>query len=141
MAGQGALAGLLAGLLALPAACDLPRDPRATRDRVRGGTLAAAVVAPRLTEAEERALALLAEGLGARLEAAPDGIHEAVEALGRGGVQVVIGAVPKNTPLSAEAAASRPMGPEEFVMLLPPGENAFLVAANRAVSDAEEAGR
>ena len=45
MAAQGPLAAILAGLLALPASCDLPRDPAQTRDRVAAeGGLAACLL-------------------------------------------------------------------------------------------------
>lgn len=141
MAGQGVLGGLLAGLLALPASCDLPRDPHRTRDRITGETLAVAVVAPSLTPDEERALAFLARELEAELALVPGDIHAALGALDHGGLEVVIGAIPRNTPHREEAAPSSPIGREEFVMLLRQGENAMLLAANRAVGDAGEEGR
>lgn len=139
MAGQGALAALLAALLALPASCDLPRDPRRTRDRIMGETLAVAVVAPALTPAEERALEVLARHLGAGLALVPGDIHASLDALDHGGLEVVVGGIPKDSPLAGEAAASSPIGREEFVMLLRRGENAMLLAANRAVGEASEA--
>ncbi|WP_210528382.1 enoyl-CoA hydratase [Rubellimicrobium arenae] len=141
MAGQGILGGALAGLLALPASCDLPRDPEGTLDRLAGGTLAVAVVAPELSADERQALSFLADDLGAELSFVAGDIHSAVDALGRGEIQAVAGAIPKDTPLTDETAATNPVGPERFVLLLRQGENALLLAANRAVADAREEDR
>ncbi|TNC48739.1 amino acid ABC transporter substrate-binding protein [Rubellimicrobium rubrum] len=138
MAGQGALAGLLAGLLALPASCDLPRDPHRTRDQTLGETLVVLVVAPELTADEDRTLRRLAERLEAELVLGPGDLHSAIDALRHGEVQAIAGAIPKDTPYLDEVAATNSIGREEFVILLRPGENAMLLAANRAVGDAEE---
>lgn len=134
---------LAAALLALPASCDLPRDPDGTLDEVRGATLAVAVTAPALLPPEEEALRLLAASLGARLEMRAMDLHEAVAQLGAAepdgvAVHVAAGAIPEATPFGAEAAVTRPLGRERVVLLLPPGENGFLLAANRAVGLEEE---
>lgn len=137
---QGWIAAALGAALAWPASCDLPRDPHGTRDRVAGGTLTAVQVAPVLTGAEAAALDALARSLGAELALVPGDVHTGLGALGAGEVQVLVGAIPEDTPLAEEAAATAPMGRERFVLLLRAGENALLLAANRAVRDAE-AGR
>lgn len=132
-----------AALLLLPASCDLPRDPGGTLEEVRGGTLSVAVVAPGLSPPEEEALALLARDLDARLDLAPMDLHRAVAQLRASepdgvAVHLVVGAIPEGTPFADEVAATRPLGRERFVLLLPPGENGFLLAANRAVGAEEE---
>ena len=140
MAQEGLLAAALAAALALPASCDLPRDPEGTIQRVAGDRLTAIRVAPALTEAEAAALAALAQGLGAEVVLRDEDIHEAVAALRAGTAEVALGAIPADSPHAPEAAATRPVGRERFVLLLPPGENALLLAANRAVARAAEAG-
>lgn len=140
MALRDLLAGLLSGLLALPASCDLPRDPENTKEEATGRTLRAVLVAPALTPDEAEALAGLADRLGAELVAAPGDIHAGVAALRLGTAEVVIGGIFQSTPMTSEAAATKPIGRERFVMLLRPGENAMLLAANRVVGDLGEAG-
>lgn len=137
----GAAAGALAGLLALPASCDLPREPHGTRDAVAGGTLVAVLTAPTLTPAEDAALAALAASLGARVELVPGDLHAGLDALGAGDVHVLVGGIPATTPIVHEAALTNPIGRERRVMMLRRGENAFLLAANRAVGDANGAAR
>jgi hypothetical protein len=100
----------VAALLALPASCDLPRDPRETIRRVEGGTLRAAVVAPALTEKEALALTTLAEDLHARLDLAPADLHAAMEAPDHRRMEVVIGAIPSDTPHLEEEASTNPIG-------------------------------
>ena len=141
----GVWAGLLAGALALPASCGLPRDVDGTLDAVRGGTLQVAVAAP-LTPAESAVLDRLARDLGATLAPVPAELHAAVAELSahqRDGVRVVVvaGSIPEDSPLAEGVAATRPIGRERFVLLLPPGENALLMAADRAVGEAEDARR
>jgi hypothetical protein len=136
---QGWIAAAVAGLLALPAACDLPRDPFGTRNAVRGETLVAGVVAPALTAAEEAALGALARDLGAELLLVPGDVHAGLSALDRGEAHVLAGGIPESTPCADRAALSKPIGRERYVLMLRRGENAMLLAANRAVAGTDGA--
>lgn len=134
------------------AACGIPRDPRGTLDRVRGGTIRVGVAerAPWVvlgrsepTGTEPRLLRTFARGLGARITWTPGAESELMEALERGELDVVAGGITRSTawrervaltrPYRPTGAAHGPSGPVsrhvgEHVMAVPPGENGWLRA-------------
>jgi ABC-type amino acid transport substrate-binding protein len=126
--------------------CGIPRDPRGTLDRVRGGTLRVGVAerAPWVllagTEpagAEPHLLRAFARALGARIVWTPGTESQLLEALERGELDVVAGGFTGSTAWRERVALTRPYppartvaGPREpargHVMAVAPGENGWL---------------
>ncbi len=93
-------------LVVAGAACGIPRDPRGTLDRVRGGTMRVGVAAraPWVVLAgaepagvEPRLLRTFARALGARIAWTPGAESELMEALERGELDVVAGGLTRST--------------------------------------------
>lgn len=146
--GRRRRAALLAALLALAfgvTACVMPRDPERTLQRVRGETLVVGLLQPaEAFQAGDEAAALrrLAESLDARVRYAEGGLHDQLAALHNGSVHLLAGRIPETTPLASELALTRPWGritvdgeDQAAVFALRKGENAFLLAVDRGLSD------
>ncbi|MFC4727520.1 hypothetical protein [Coralloluteibacterium thermophilus] len=140
-----AIAAGLAILLAL-AGCGLPHDPDGTTARVAGATLRVGVVhapgwsdGPGLSGAELDAVRRFAASLDAEPAWTVAGESQLMQALARRELDLVVGAIPADTPWNAHVAVSRPYpatryaapGAEiavaEHAWTLPAGENRFLV--------------
>ena len=135
-------------------ACGIPRDPRGTLDRVRGGTMRVGVAqrAPWvvLTQSEPagtepRLLRTFAHTLGARITWTPGAESELMEALERGELDVVVGGITRSTAWRERVALTRPYrttgtapGPRgdvgDHVMAVPPGENGWLRALEASLA-------
>jgi ABC-type amino acid transport substrate-binding protein len=125
----------------------IPADPDGTLDRVRGGVLRVGVsphepwttvAAEGLAGVEPDLVRRWAAALGARVEWTVGGEQPLTSALERGELDLVIGGITADTPWTSHAAVTRsyatsqgPDGPQEHVMLVPMGENAFLVELER----------
>jgi polar amino acid transport system substrate-binding protein len=138
--------------LALLAACDLPRDPAGTLDRVTGGTLRVGMVTAENAAvpghaAMARADRDLVEGLARDLRASPVWTHASTEALflalERREIDLVAGGVYADTPWAGRIGLSNPVGPHagepdaERLLAVPPGENRWLLAINRFIARRE----
>jgi polar amino acid transport system substrate-binding protein len=142
---------LLLSMLAVAAACGLPRDPEGTLDRVRGGTLRVGFVVdtPWVTEAGQGAggiegaiAAELARGLGARIAWTHASETPLLTALHDGDLDLVIAGLTKDSPWAAKASFTRPYyvdttmvhGEQRevpHVVAVRPGENAWQVHVER----------
>lgn len=139
--------------VALVAACDLPRDPAGTLDRVTGGTLRVGMVAAESTAmaghaAMARADRDLIEGLAREVRASPVWTHASAEALflalERREIDLVAGGVYGDTPWAGRIGLSNPVGPHagepdaERRLAVPPGENRWLLTINRFIARRNE---
>ena len=142
---------LLLSTLSLMAACDLPRDPEGTLDRVRSGTLRVGFVVdtPWVTAAGEGAggiegaiAAQLARGLGARIAWTHASETPLLTALHDGDLDLVIAGLTKDSPWAARASFTRPYYVDTtvvhgerkevpHVVAVRPGENAWQVHVER----------
>jgi membrane-bound lytic murein transglycosylase MltF len=137
-------------LLALAAAafaCDAPRDPESTLERVRvtGVLRAGAVSSPPFVVTSRRGVsgpeAALVEAFGKTHGAAVEWVvgaeEELVERLERFELDVVVGGITKKNPRVKKVGATLPLyetaDGKQHVILTPPGENRFLLALDRAV--------
>ncbi len=139
--------GASLALLALTcAACDIPRDPRGTLDRVRGGTMRVGVAehAPWVilrggrrgepAGTEPQLLGAFARELGARVAWTAGPEAELMDALERGDLDVVASGLTRSTAWGDRVALTRPYRTtrtvagrrREHVMAVPPGENGWL---------------
>lgn len=141
--------------LALLTGCGatIPTDPDGTLDTVRGGTLRVGIspaepwteVGPDGSFAGEevRLLEGFAEHLGADVVFHSGGEEALVGMLERGALDVVAGGLTSTTPWTSKAAVTTSFAttvgergaPEYHVMLVPMGENAFLVELERFLLD------
>jgi ABC-type amino acid transport substrate-binding protein len=141
LAGQCWTAAALVGLTCL--GCGLPRDPEGAWERIRGGEMRVGVSEhPPWTRWEDgepsgievQLLRDLGNRLDARIQWRRGAESELVEALERGELDVVIGGVKDSTPWSSHAAATRPyvtFEGEDYVLLVPHGENRWLLELDR----------
>lgn len=148
------LACLLTALLALPGCGAYPADPDGTLDRVRGGTLRVGASANgdwvRLPDAggartgrvegtEADLVRQFADSLDAEVEWVQGTEHVLAEELKHGSLDLVIGGLDDKTPWTTHAGLTRPYTESrdsrgslrKHVMLVPLGENAFLLELDR----------
>lgn len=142
-----ARAGALLLALASLACGRFPRDPEGTLEEVRGGVLrVGAVASPSLLERtpdgadgpEAQVVERVARALGARVEWVWLAEEEAMERLERFELHVVAAGLSERSPWSGRVALTRPWseGREaDRVLAVPPGENGFLVAVERALAE------
>lgn len=126
------------------AACRYPADPENTLDRTEGGTLRVGLLSDRATfdaSPEAARLDVVADALGATLQFRQGGAHDLVAALEDGEIDLIAGGVPEDTPFASEIGVSKPWGRVQIgadslpgVFGLRQGENAFLLAINRALA-------
>ncbi|MEV7575169.1 ABC transporter substrate-binding protein [Pseudarthrobacter sp. NPDC089323] len=153
---------LLAALLAL-AGCgtSYPADPEGTLDRVRGGTLRVGASpngdwvrlpsgsggAARVEGKEAELVQRFAERLGADIEWVTGTEQVLADELKHGGLDLVIGGLDDKTPWSTHAGLTRPYTESRdsrgslhrHVMLVPLGENAFLLELDRFLLESGQA--
>ena len=153
---------LLAGLLFL-AGCgtSYPADPEGTLDRVRGGTLrvgaspngdwvrlpAGSAGAARVEGKEAELVQRFAERLGADIEWVTGTEQVLADELKHGELDLVIGGLDDKTPWSTHAGLTRPYTESrdsrgslhKHVMLVPLGENAFLLELDRFLLESGQA--
>lgn len=115
-------------LFASPA-CDIPRDPDDTLDRVRGGVLRVGVIdnepwtkraGGEPTGVEVQLVREFAAELGARAHWMWGGEGEQMEALKRGELDLVIGGLTDETPWGAEVGTTNPYFESHIVVGVPP---------------------
>jgi hypothetical protein len=150
---RGTIACLLAALLALACCGTYPTDPEGTLERVRGGTLRVGASVngdwvripeggsspARVGGAEADLVRQFAEQLGAEVEWVQGTEHVLAEELKHGTLDMVIGGLDDKTPWSTHAGLTRPYTESKdvrgslhkHVMLVPLGENAFLLELDR----------
>ncbi len=143
-------AAILAGALALTACgTSFPSDPDGTLDRVSGGTLRVGASAngewvslPASGEPQGREPDLVrafAAQLGAGIEWSEGAEHVLAEDLKHGELDLVIGGLNDKTPWEKDAGLTRAYAESvdtrgqgrKHVMLVPKGENAFLLELDR----------
>ncbi|WP_026549385.1 transporter substrate-binding domain-containing protein [Arthrobacter sp. Br18] len=144
------LSMLLGGTLAV-AGCgiSIPTDPEGTLDRISGATLRVGVTGSgewvQLDAGQDPAgiepdlVRDFAESVDAQPRWIPGSEHELAEDLKNGELDLVIGGLADNTPWSTHAGMTRPYAEStdkrgeavRHVMLVPRGENAFLLALDR----------
>ncbi|TLM87018.1 transporter substrate-binding domain-containing protein [Pseudarthrobacter sp. NamE5] len=158
---------LLATLLGLSGCGAYPADPEGTLDRVRGGTLRVGaslngdwVAVPtsggdtsdrnvRDSDVQGKDAELVrgfAEQLGADVEWVAGTEQVLAEELKHGGLDLVIGGLDDKTPWTTHAGLTRPYAESKddrgklrkHVMLVPLGENAFLLELDRYLMAAKE---
>lgn len=158
---RATVACLLAALLALAGCGTYPADPEGTLERVRGGTLRVGAsvngdwvripggsTSPARVEGTEADLVRqFAEQLGAEVEWVQGTEHVLAEELKHGALDVVIGGLDDKTPWSTHAGLTRPYTESrdsrgslhKHVMLVPLGENAFLLELDRFLVESRQA--
>lgn len=118
-------------------ACDVPRDPEGTLDRVRGGTLRVGITEapPWVTRhgesvggTEADLIRRFARSVGADLEWSWGPVADHMEALKRYELDLVAGGLTRDTPWTAHVGLTAPFADGRHVMAVPPGENGFLAA-------------
>lgn len=117
-------------LLALLAACGIPRDPDGTLERVRGGTVRVGVVhdppwasLPADGEAygiEPHLVRTLAAGLDAEIEWVAGGESALLRALEEGQLDLVVGGLTAANPHGATLALTRPYYTDSIVLAAGP---------------------
>ena len=136
--------GIAACLLAA-AACDLPRDPDGTLERIRGGVVRVGVAdsppwvigaTAGPTGIEPALIEEIASSLTARVEWIPGGESELLARLAERKLDLVIGGLTEDVPWKTKVAYTKPFYDDpatkkKHVMALPPGENAWLVFVDR----------
>lgn len=148
----------LAALLLLPllvlTGCGVPADPDGALDRVAGGTLRVGV-SPHgefttvddgeVSGSEARLVEEFASSIDADVEWTVASEEALVRELEHGGLDLVIGGLTDETPWIDKAGMTRPYTEftdergetHKLVMLVPLGENGFLVALERFLHDAD----
>jgi ABC-type amino acid transport substrate-binding protein len=133
---------LLALAVAL-GACDLPRDPEGTLERVEGSSVRVGITESPpwtvITEGEPRGvepalLEELARDLDAEIEWVDGSESEILEEIEEGHVDVAIGGFTADNPWSKKVTFIQPyftLGKDEHVMAVPHGENAWIVRLER----------
>ncbi len=150
---------LLASLLALPllAGCvqSIPADPDGTLDDIRSGTLHVGVTpnaefvqadGEQVRGTDIDMVSGFAERLGAQVEWTIAGEEQLVTELEAGRLDLVAGGITSKTPWAEDVGITRPYathrngdGKEiKLVLLVPPGENAFLVELERYLDQTQE---
>src|SRR4051812_3774899 len=137
---------IIAAVLAMEVACNLPRDADGTLERVAGGRLRVGVIVepPWATDTNgvigggEAGLAqTIANDVGAREVTwvrAPE--HALIEALHQRRIDLVIGGLTADLPWADQVALTRPyaeVNGKRHVLAAPPGENAWLVRIERVI--------
>ena len=162
---QRLLAGLLPAVLLFLAGCGtaFPADPEGTLERVQGGTLrvgasingewvefsSPAVSELRDGDVQGRDADLVrgfAEQLGADIEWVAGTEQVLAEEITHGDLDLVVGGLDEKTPWVTHAGMTRPYAESEdergklhkHVMLVPLGENAFLLELDRYLTAAKE---
>lgn len=142
---RGAAAGLVLLLGLTSCGITIPQDPDGTLERVSGATLRVGVTEnaewvqlPRTGDPEGIEPGLVekfAETLDATIEWVPGSEHELAQDLSHGQLDLAIGGFAADTPWIKEAGITRPYAETrdergktvKHVMLVPMGENAFLL--------------
>lgn len=162
---QRLLAGLLPAVILFLAGCGstFPADPEGTLERVQGGTLrvGASINGDWLRISSSSGSDLrdgdihgkdadlirgFAEQLGADIEWVAGTEQVLAEELKHGGLDLVIGGLDDKTPWSTHAGLTRPYTESrdqrgdlhKHVMLVPLGENAFLLELDRFLMETKE---
>jgi len=128
------------------AACDLPRDPDDTLKHVRNATMRVGIVnaGPWTVDAgpgsvpsgiEPPLVQAIAHELGSTIEWVRKPEHELMRDLHERRIHLVVGGLTDALPWKQEVAFTRPYftDRERHVFAAPPGENAWLVAVERAI--------
>jgi len=139
-----ALAVLLAGISLT--GCGLPRDPARTSEFVRGAAMRVGIIhnppwvidyGDRVDGVEARLVASIAAAAGTRIEWVRQPEFELMDLLLKREIQLAIGGFEATLPWAKEIAFTRPYlkTPDGVghVIAAPPGENAWLVAVERAI--------
>ena len=131
-------------VLAVAAACDLPRDPEGTLERVRGGTMRVGVVERRPWTTlpagggagglEGALVAELARELGARIEWVRSTESQLLEALRLRELDIVIGGLTDGSPWARHVAFTKPFYTDTIVVGAPPGTTRLRSLDGRAVA-------
>ncbi len=143
----------VAALLCL-AACDLPRDPNGTMNRVRGGTLVVGIVegssyaslgASEATGEDADLARRVADTFGAEPRWTRGTADQMVAALDDGAVDLAIGGIPRRAPWTTRVALTASIGGMnlggervERAFALPLGENRWMLEVNRVVRRRED---
>ena len=134
---------LLVLLMLLPAACGLPKDPKATLERVQGGYMEVGIVdAPPWASAEGETRSgvevELIEEFARTLDADIQWEHgpeaEILESIELGNLDLAIGGFTADNPWSSRVSFIQPyfsLGEDKHVMAVPHGENAWIVRLER----------
>lgn len=112
-------------------ACDFPRDPEGTLDRVEGGTMRVGIVenppwvvldGDEPTGVEPELLRRFAETIDAEIEWVPGPEAELAEAIRGFQLDVIAGGLTRSWPYMREVALTRPYVDTEIEIGVPPGE-------------------
>ena len=124
-------------------ACDLPRDPEGTLERVQGSSMRVGITdSPPWTVVtdgepqgvEPALLEELARDLDAEIEWVDGSESEILEEIEEGHLDVAIGGFTADNPWSKKVTFIQPyftLGEDQHVMAVPHGENAWIVRVER----------
>ena len=124
------VAGLAVALMFLLAACQYPRDPEGTLDRVRGGTMRVGVIGdPPWAEfregqaigVEPTLIRAFAAELDAEVEWIPASESELLAALSGFQLDVIVGGLDRSSQAAKEVALTRPYVDTNVEVGVPPG--------------------
>lgn len=133
----------LLAVLLLSGGCNLPQDPEATLERVRGGTLRVGIsenppwtglAGDSANGLEAELLDRFANELSAHIEWTPDTEGDLLPALERGELDIVICGLHDGTPWRDRVGLTQPyltIGNKKHVMAVAPGENRLLLELDR----------
>ena len=139
-------------LLHLVVACQLPRDPGGTLERVEGGTMRAGFVPnpPWVLEPgntgqvggiEGTLAQRLAVQVGASVTWIPGTESQHLENLKHGRIDLLIAGLTDQSPVAREAGMTRPYyseagdPPARHLLVAPPGENAWIMRVERSLAE------
>ena len=132
---------LLLWAVVLSGCADLPRDPEGTSETVRQGTLRVGFLeAPSFVKSvdgrpegpEVDMVREIARDFEIEPKFVPVSLDNAIRGLEAHQFQIVIGGFDKDTPVKKRVALTRPYDrKKEHVLLLPPGENGWLMRLDK----------
>lgn len=139
--------GLVSAVLAfaLLPGCKVPDDPEGTTEAVTGSVLKVGALTEILDQVDANAISQIAKALQTEPELVTADPHTLFAQLTEGKIHILAGRIPANTPFTADAALSVPIGRvalgddvEDQVLAVRKGENKFLITVNRAIEKMAE---
>jgi polar amino acid transport system substrate-binding protein len=138
----------LLGVLVL-AACDLPRDPSGTTEKVRGGELVVGLVKGSTYASFEDGLPkgeevdvvnAIADEMGAVVQWIPGTGHQVFTMMEHDQINLAIGGIPSSTPWKTYGGLTAAVGKitlhdetHDRIFVVPMGENEWLLKVNRMI--------
>ena len=123
-------------------ACDLPRDPEGTLDRITAGDISIGRIAGSKPDpTEEKVLQSLLSSLQATPHYETGDAEHLVARLETGKIDLMLGGLPEDTVFAERIGLTKPVGqaeiggePKRTVFAVRSGENGFLKAVNERIA-------